>query len=50
MKSKQSYAAPVAKMFKVNLEGGCCQVVSPAGIPPQYPGTGLGEDFDYYEF
>ena len=51
MKAKQMYATPVVKTFKVSLESNCCQSVSPlGGVPPVYPGSGLGEDFDFFEF
>lgn len=48
MKSKQMYATPVVKTFKVSLEGNCCQVGSPFSVPPTinpYSGEPLGDDF-----
>ena len=46
MEKRQDYESPEMKVFKVHLHSNCCQVVSPMGIPPVYPGSGLGEDFD----
>ena len=50
MKTRQTYTTPVVKTFQVSLEGNCCQQVSPTGLPLPYPGSGLGDDFDFYEF
>lgn len=46
MSKKQVYETPEMKVFKVHLHSNCCQVVSPMGIPPAYPGSNLGQDFD----
>ena len=42
------YEKPMLKFFRVSLEATCCQALS--NPPMGYPGTGLGEDFDYFEF
>lgn len=45
IQSRAHYQAPALKLFQITLEGGCCQAVSPFGMPPiPYPGTGLGDD------
>lgn len=42
---RSRYERPALKTFQITLEGGCCQAVSPFGMPPiPYPGTGLGDD------
>ena len=43
MKEKQIYAAPEMRIFKVSLEGHCCQALSNPPIDP-YTGLPLGDD------